>query len=155
MHQHNLCVRSATLVPDLRARSATAKQRLFAVSDFYYKLGRHREGDTHRLIRTLARAMEITVIWRAEEGKSLKTICSSEIKRDHAQAQPHSLCCRGKEKASAVTRAIWRKIDFQTGVPAYSNQRTEMEWQMRQEDASECLVGIGAPPHKFPLLLLL
>ena len=100
--------------------------------------------------------MEITVIWSAEEGKPLKTICSSEIKRDHAQAQPHSLCCRGKEKASAVTRAIWRKIDFQTGVPAYSNQRTEMEWEIRQGVRVSgrdwgAAAQISSPPPPSPL----
>ena len=61
IHQPILCVRSAKLVPDLRALCATAKQHLSGVADFYYKLGRHREREydcrrkKHRLIHTLAR----------------------------------------------------------------------------------------------------
>ena len=60
----------------------------------------------------------------------------------------------GREKASAITQAIWRKIDFQTGDPAYVFEpgRGQKEWRRRRRVVWGCLVGragaaqISSPP---------
>ena len=132
--------RSAKLVPDLRALCATAKQHLSGVADFYYKLGRHREREydcrrkKHRLIHTLARKSPL--LGRREEGKWLKTICGGAKSNGIMRGKPHSLFGAGKERQAAPSReTIWRKIDFQTGLPqetqGTSKRRPWRSWSGR------------------------
>ena len=88
VHQRILCVRSAKFVPDLRAHSATAKQRLFAVSDFYYKLGRHRENDYGRETEVNSHVSE-----SSEDNRYLESKGGEEIVQNHSQQRNQTGSC--------------------------------------------------------------
>ena len=158
VHQRILCARSAKFVPDLRAHSATAKQRLFAVSDFYYKLGRHRENDYGRETEVNSHVSE-----SSEDNRYLESKGGEEIVQNHSQQRNQTGSCATaltvrteEEKKPAPSRKRYgeKLISRPETLRTYLNPAGDRR-NGEEDVASSGGVWSGErAPHKFPLLLL-